>query len=284
MSSHAKETPSAWCRSEYDPLRLVLLCPPEYMEIKEIINDVQKRYQQENIDIPRAMSQHRRFVAALQENGVETAMLEPSDHFPEQVFTRDIGFTIEDTVFIGDMAASIRQGEEEELQKWLAQRQIRFQPLGSHRVEGGDVLIDQDTIFIGISSRTSEKAVEELQGKLRSFQVIPVHFDEQYLHLDCVFNILSPTEALIFPEALSSETVSMLSERYTLIPVNREEQFALGVNVLSIGGRRVFSQPQNREVNEQLRQHGFHVIETDFSEIIKSGGAFRCCTMPVIRK
>ncbi|MDN3448877.1 arginine deiminase family protein [Planococcus sp. APC 3906] len=284
MSSHAKETPSAWCRSEYDPLRLVLLCPPKYMEIKEIINDVQKRYQQENIDVETAMHQHRQFVAALQENGVETVMLEPSDHFPEQVFTRDIGFTIEDTVFIGDMAASIRQGEEEELQKWLAKRQIRFQSLGSHRVEGGDVLIDQDTIFVGISSRTSEKTIQELEQKLPSFQVIPVHFDERYLHLDCVFNILSPTEALIFPEALSSETVSMLAERYTLIPVNREEQFALGTNVLSIGSRRVFSQPQNLEVNAQLRQHGFHVIENDFSEIIKSGGAFRCCTMPVIRK
>ena len=284
MSSHAKETPSAWCRSEYDPLRFVLLCPPEYMEIKEIINDVQKRYQQENIDVGRAMAQHRQFVAALQKNGVETAMLEPADHFPEQVFTRDIGFTIEDTVFLGDMAASIRQGEEVELQKWLANRQIRFEPLGSHRVEGGDVLIDQDTIFVGISSRTSEKAIRELEQKLPSFQVIPIHFDERYLHLDCVFNILSPTEALIFPEALNSETIAMLAERYTLIPVNREEQFALGVNVLSIGERRVFSQPQNNAVNAQLRQHGFHVIETDFSEIIKSGGAFRCCTMPIIRK
>lgn len=283
MSSHAKETPFAWCKSEYDPLRLVLLCPPQYMEIKEIINDVQKSYQLENIDVGRAMFQHRRFVAALQENGVETAMLKPSSHFPEQVFTRDIGFTLKDAVFISDMAASIRQGEEEELQKWLAQRRIQFQSLGSHRVEGGDVLIDQDTIFIGISSRTSEKAIRELEQKLPSLQVIPVNFNERYLHLDCVFNILSPTEALIFPEALNSETIAMLAERYTLIPVNREEQFALGVNVLSIGGRRVFSQPQNSGVNAQLRQHGFHVIEIDFSEIIKSGGAFRCCTMPVIR-
>lgn len=284
MSSYAKEIPAAWCRSEYDSLRFVLLCPPNYMEIKEVINDVQKRYQEENINVPVAMEQHRKFVEVLNEQGVETVLLDPSKKYPEQVFTRDIGFTVGDTVFIGEMASSIRQGEERVLQTWLDVEQIRSETLGSSRVEGGDVIIDGDTLYIGISSRTSKNAVRELQEKLPDFNVIPISFNDKYLHLDCVFNILSPTEALIFEEALDQETVAMLAARYTLLPVNAKEQFALGTNVLSIGNRRVFSQPQNKNVNEQLTAHGFHVIEVDFSEIIKSGGAFRCCTMPITRK
>jgi len=284
MSSYAKEIPSAWCRSEYDPLRFVLLCPPNYMEIKEVINDVQKRYQEENIDVAIAMDQHRKFVEALKAQGVETVLLDPSEEYPEQVFTRDIGFTVGDTVFIGEMASSIRQGEECVLQDWLNAEQIRSKTLGSNRVEGGDVIIDGDTLYIGISSRTSKNAVRELQEKLPNFNVIPISFNDKYLHLDCVFNILSPTEALIFEEALDPETVEMLAKRYTLLPVNAKEQFALGTNVLSIGNRRVFSQPQNEDVNRQLKAHGFEVIEIDFSEIIKSGGAFRCCTMPITRK
>lgn len=284
MSSYAKEIPAAWCRSEYDSLRFVLLCPPNYMEIKEVINDVQKRYQEENINVPVAMEQHRKFVEVLNEQGVETVLLDPSKKYPEQVFTRDIGFTVGDTVFIGEMASSIRQGEERVLQTWLDFEQIRSETLGSNRVEGGDVIIDGDTLYIGISSRTSKNAVRELQEKLPDFNVIPISFNDKYLHLDCVFNILSPTEALIFEEALDQETVAMLAARYTLLPVNAKEQFALGTNVLSIGNRRVFSQPQNKNVNEQLTAHGFHVIEVDFSEIIKSGGAFRCCTMPITRK
>lgn len=284
MSSYAKETPSAWCRSEYDPLQLVLLCPPVFMEIKEAINDVQKRYLKENINVEKAMLQHGQFVEALKANGVETALLEPDEQFPEQVFTRDIGFTVGDTVFIGEMASSIRQGEEVELQKWLENQQIRSEQLGSHRVEGGDVIIDQNTIYVGISSRTSRHAIQELRKKLPNFEIIPIAFDEKYLHLDCVFNILSPTEALIYPEALSPETVAMLAKRYTLIRVDANEQFALGTNVLSIGNRHVFSQPQNKNVNKGLKLHGFTVIEVDFSEIIKSGGAFRCCTMPLIRR
>ncbi|WP_298829579.1 arginine deiminase family protein [uncultured Planococcus sp.] len=284
MSSYIKESPSARCQSEYDPLRRVLLCPPRYMEIKDVINDVQKRYKDENIDVDKALHQHNEFVQALIEQGVQTDLIEPSENYPEQVFTRDIGFTIGDTVFISEMASEIRQGEEQELQKWMEAHDVNVKELAGHRIEGGDVIIDRDTVFVGVSSRTSKKAIRDLQLELPDFEVIPVSFNEKYLHLDCVFNILSPTEALIFPEALDMETVKMLAERYTLIRVNEKEQFALGTNVLSIGDRKVFSQPQNRQVNKQLTSRGFHVIEVDYSEIIKSGGAFRCCTMPLIRE
>lgn len=284
MTAFTESSSSARCRSEYDSLHRVLLCPPEYMEIKDVINDVQKRYLKENIDTEKAMRQHTEFLRALQREGVETDLLNPSEAFPEQVFTRDIGFTVGETVYIAEMASEIRQGEENVLQKWLKQNKFKSESLGCNRVEGGDVLVDQDTIFVGVSSRTSEKAIEELQQKLPRYNVIPISFDEKYLHLDCVFNILSPTEALIYEDALDKKTVDMLSKRYTLIPVDAKEQFALGTNVLSIGRRRVFSQPQNVKVNSLLRANDFHVIEVDFSEIIKSGGAFRCCTLPLIRE
>ena len=76
----------------------------------------------------------------------------------------------------------------------------------------------------------------------------------------------------------------MLTATYKLIEVSEEEQFTMGTNVLSIGDKKVFSLPQNKQVNAQIRAHGFEVIEVDFSEIIKSGGSFRCCSMPVDRE
>lgn len=284
MAAFTKSSPLAKCKSEYDSLRRVLLCPPEYMSIKEVINDVQKKYQQENIDAQKAVQQHQKFQRALQREGVETDLLKPSEVFPEQVFTRDIGFTVGDIVYIAEMASEIRQGEEGVLQSWLKTNDFRAEPLSGNRVEGGDILIDRDTVFVGISSRTCKNVIKEFQQKIPNSEIIPISFNEKYLHLDCVFNILSPTEALIFEDALDQKTIAMLSKRYTLLPVNAKEQFALATNVLSIGGRRVFSQPQNVEVNALLRANDFRVLEVDFSEIIKSGGAFRCCTLPLIRE
>lgn len=37
------------CQSEYGTLQKVVLCEPQYMEIKEVINDVQKKYINDNI-------------------------------------------------------------------------------------------------------------------------------------------------------------------------------------------------------------------------------------------
>ena len=275
---------STGCRSEYGTLQRVIVCEPKYMEIQEVINEIQEHYIDENINKNIAKNQHEAFITKLEEHDVEVIRLPASEQFPEQVFTRDIGFTLGDDIFIAEMGSEIREGEEETLEKWLQSTNTLYNKLRTNKIEGGDVIIDRDSVFVGISSRTSMDAVRELSKKLPDHEVIPIPFNEKYLHLDCVFNILSPTVALIYPEALDDKTVKMLSDRYTLIEVSKEEQFSLGTNVLSIGDKKVFSLPQNTEVNKQMRDFGFNVIEVDFSEIIKSGGSFRCCSMPIERE
>jgi len=253
------------------------------MAIEEVINDVQKEYEDENINVELAMKQHKEFEKLLKKHGVEVIKLPSSKKFPEQVFTRDIGFTVGDDIFVAEMASNIRKGEEEALEEWLDDEDIAFQTT-TNRVEGGDVIVDRGTLFVGISSRTSIEATEKLKDDLPNYKIIPVPFDEKYLHLDCVFNILSPKVGLIFPQAFDPEVIDMLTATYKLIEVSEEEQFTMGTNVLSIGDKKVFSLPQNKQVNAEIRAHGFEVMEVDFSEIIKSGGSFRCCSMPVNRE
>ena len=269
--------------TEYDTLRRVILCQPKFMAIEEVINDVQKKYEDENINIELAMKQHNEFEELLKAHGVEVIKLPSSEKFPEQVFTRDIGFTVGEDLFVAEMASDIRKGEEEALEEWLDEEDISFQTTTS-QVEGGDVIVDRGTLFVGISSRTSIEAAEKLKVDLPDYTIIPVPFNEKYLHLDCVFNILSPKVALIFRKAFDQRIIDYLAENYKLIDVSEEEQFTMGTNVLSIGDKKVFSLPQNKQVNAQIRAHGFEVIEVEFDEIIKSGGSFRCCSMPVNRE
>ncbi|WP_298474254.1 dimethylarginine dimethylaminohydrolase family protein [Psychrobacillus sp. FSL K6-4046] len=272
------------CQSEYGSLKKVFLCEPQYMEIKEVINDVQKQYINDNIDRSLALSQHKQFEQTLREAGIEVIKLKPSKDHPEQVFTRDIGFTLGNHLFISEMANPIRQGEEKVLAEWMKEHDITYKKLSNHSIEGGDVIVDGKRVFIGISHRTSQNAIQDLQSELPDFEIIPIPFNPKYLHLDCVFNILSPKDALIYPDALDQETFEHLSSMYHLIEVSEQEQFSMGTNVLSIGQNRVLSLPVNRGVNDQMRKHGYEVLEVDFSEIIKSGGSFRCCSMPIVRQ
>ncbi len=272
------------CFTEYDTLKRVILCQPQYMTIRDVINDTQKKFKDEGIHIEKALEQHREFVHQLNEHGVETILLPYHKKYPEQVFTRDIGFTLGQTLFVAQMAHDVRQGEEKVLKVWLEDEEISYYDLIGDKIEGGDVIIDRDTIYIGLSNRTNEDAVRHVESLLTNFDVKAIPFKETYLHLDCVFNVLSPEVALIYPEALTKEDIEYFSSKYELIEVSKEEQFTLGTNVLSIGNNKVFSLPNNKKVNEQMRAKGFEVLEVEYDEIIKSGGSFRCSTLPILRE
>lgn len=270
--------------SEYDVLKRVILCQPQYMTIRDVINETQKHFKNEGIHIERALEQHGEFVKTLKDHGVEVILLPYHKKYPEQVFTRDIGFTLGQTIFVAKMATDIRAGEEDVLKQWLEDEETSYFNLAEELIEGGDVIIDQETIYVGLSNRTDLKAAEQLQRLLNQFTIIPIPFKEKYLHLDCVFNVISPEVALIYPNALTKEDIDLFSSRYDLIEVSEEEQFQLGTNVLNIGNKQILSLPVNKNVNTQLRNRGFEVIEVDITEIIKSGGSFRCCTLPILRE
>ncbi|MGA4720928.1 dimethylarginine dimethylaminohydrolase family protein [Fictibacillus nanhaiensis] len=272
------------CDSEYGTLKKVIVCEPRYMKIDEIINETQRHFAKDNINMKRAMKQHQHFVDTMKANGVDVYKLPAMEKFPEQVFTRDIGFTIGETVFVSRMGSNIRDGEEKVLRNWLLEHQINLSLIEGDRIEGGDVIVHGDTVYIGVSGRTSEETIQELQSQLPHMNVVPVPFDPIYLHLDCVFNILSEKDALIYKHAFEEKDYQMLASKFNVIEVEKEEQFTMGTNVLSIGNKKVLSLPVNKNVNAALRERGYEVLEVDISEIIKSGGSFRCCSMPLYRE
>lgn len=275
--------PNSFVFSEYDVLKKAILCQPQYMTIREVINETQEHFKNEGIHIERALEQHSALVHVLRENGVEVILLPYHKKYPEQVFTRDIGFTLGQTIFVAEMASKVRKGEENVLKQWLEDEGISYYNLLGDKIEGGDVIIDQETIYIGLSNRTNRHAADHLRSLLTQFKVHPIPFKTEYLHLDCVFNVISPETALIYRDALTEEDIHLFSSRYALIEITKEEQFSLGTNVLSIGNKKILSLPVNQRVNEELRKRGFEVLEVDITEIIKSGGSFRCCTLPILR-
>jgi N-dimethylarginine dimethylaminohydrolase len=284
MENTTEENKKMSCFTEYDVLKRVILCQPEYMTIREMINETQKYFKNEGIHIEKALEQHNELINTLRNNDIDVILLPYHKKYPEQVFTRDIGFTLGETIFVADMASEVRKGEDNVLKQWLEDEGVSYYNIIGYQIEGGDVIIDRDTIYIGLSNRTNQEAINHLQELLnKQFEVITIDFQEKFLHLDCVFNVISSKVALIYPNALNKKDINLFKTRYHLIEVSEKEQFTLGTNVLSIGNNRILSLPVNKEVNQQLRQHQFEVIEVDITEIIKSGGSFRCCTLPILR-
>ncbi len=271
------------CHTEYVRLKQVIVSSPRYMRIEKVINETQKRYKKQNINIDLALKQHQYFVEVMKNHGVKVIEITPDPALNEQVFTRDIGFAIGEHVFIAKMASHIRIEETGHLKAFLAEEELPYHEVLIDSIEGGDVLIDDKKIWIGVSDRTTEAAIQGLRTQLPQYQIESVTLKEDILHLDCTFNIVAPDLALVYKDGMVKDDYNKLKANYQLIHVSAEEQFTLGTNVLSIGDKKVISLPENTQVNQALVGRGYEVIEVPFDEIIKSGGSYRCCTLPIVR-
>src|SRR5690606_39232589 len=162
--------------SEFCALKDVLLCPPRFMKIRKIINETQKYFADENINTAAAVSQHNQLIEVLEKHQIRTHLLEADAMLPEQVFTRDIGFTIGRQFFIARMKKQIRQGETEPLKRWLDQHHLEACEIKEGYIEGGDIIVHGDTVFAGQSDRTTVEGIKELQLLLPDKTIVPIRF------------------------------------------------------------------------------------------------------------
>jgi N-dimethylarginine dimethylaminohydrolase len=280
--------------SEAGRLRTVILgYADNFHQVEpEIINETQKRtYFGANPPTrERLIAEMDGFRRALETFGVTVLRPAPVNGVPDQLMPRDIGVTIDETLVITRMAKASRRDEWLGLTPLLDQlpaAQVVRVPEGAV-LEGGDVIVDAGVIYVGIGQRTDAAGYHFLKAQFPHYTVLPVHLKpvaagEDVLHLDCAFVPLGRGHALIYPDGLEL-LPEIIRERYALIPVTRDEQAALATNVLSISPDTVVSRPQMTRVNAEMRARGYTVVQVPYDDPPKTGGAFRCSTLPLWRE
>ena len=222
-----------------------------------------------------------------------------------QIFTRDIGFVIEDK-FIKSNILPDREAEFQAIENILSQfnQNNILQPPDEVHVEGGDVMPWNDYIFVGtyrfpdypdyITARTNAAAVEFLKNlfpykKVVAFDLKKSNTDpyENALHLDCVFQPVGKGKAIIHKEGFLDEKQYQflvdLFGKENLFHINKEEMYDMYANVFSISPEVIVSEKHNKRLNNWLRQEGFTVEEVPYREIAKQEGLLRCSTLPLQR-
>ncbi len=280
--------------SETAPLRSVIVgYPDNFLQVDaEIINETQRLYYA-GPDAPTAAAvtqQLNGFIEVLESHGVDVRQPHPLPYLPDQMMTRDIGVVIGDTFVVTTMAARSRRHE------WRGYAHL-FEHFPEHVkvlfgpedlvIEGGDVIVDRGKVFVGIGQRTTLAGAAWLMQLVPDFEIVPITLTglddgEDVLHLDCSFLPVGDGHALIYPGGMV-DVPAALRETYELIEVTRPEQQVLGTNVLSISPTCVVSQPTSVRINAEMRSRGIDVIEVPYSEPPKTGGSFRCCTLPLHR-
>ncbi|MGL2994182.1 dimethylarginine dimethylaminohydrolase family protein [Flavobacterium sp. TSSA_36] len=222
-----------------------------------------------------------------------------------QIFSRDIGFVIED-VFIKSNILPDRERELEAIQYIVDQMNPAkvVRPPEEVHIEGGDVMLWKDYIFVGtykgsdykdyITARTNNHGVAYLKALfpnkiVKEFDLVKskVEARDNALHLDCCFQPVGEHKGIIYKNGFREESdylflVGLFGEE-NLFHITREEMYHMNSNVFSIAPSVVVSERNFTRLNQWLREQGFTVEEIAYSEIAKQEGLLRCSTLPLIR-
>ena len=223
-----------------------------------------------------------------------------------QIFSRDVGFVIEDKWVMPFIAHNRRQevnGIQYIIDQCDPEKLVR--PLESQRVEGGDVMPWKGRIFVGysekedfdqyITARTNRAGVEMLRAEfpdweIHAFELKKSDTDprENSLHLDCCFQPIGHDQAIIYPEGFKNKSdadfLIELFGREKVIPIEKEEMYHMNSNIFSISPDTIISERKFTRLNATLRSRGFQVEEVNYAETAKMEGLLRCSTLPLRRK
>ncbi|KEZ94242.1 MULTISPECIES: dimethylarginine dimethylaminohydrolase family protein [Nonlabens] len=222
-----------------------------------------------------------------------------------QIFTRDIGFVIND-VFVKANILPDREEEIEAIQYIIDQinpdKVIR--PPEEVHIEGGDVMLHGEYIFVGtyrgedyadyIIARTNVEAIDWLKKtfpnkKVVSFNLRKDNLDpyNNALHLDCCFQPVGNGKCIIHKNGfLQEEEYQYLVDFFgkeNCFEITQEEMYYMNSNIFSIAPDVVISEKNFTRLNTWLRSHGITVEEVPYAEISKQEGLLRCSTLPLIR-
>jgi len=275
--------------NEYGKLKKILLSRPKYLNVKKPINVIAEKNKKKGLNSDKVLKEFDIFVEAFKSYGVEVLMGQNHPHLVNSLCTRDLGVCSKKGIIFGRYVKTLRWSEHRLVENVLYENDISvFYKVVKGTFEGGDFMyVDEKNALVGMGCRTNMTGIKELEVALSDIDInlIPVDFDDDYLHLDMICNVIGDKVAVVCPEALPGHVLKLLKEKkFELIKVGKKDVFLHACNLLSIGNDTIFSHPQANEVNKKLKALGFNVEILELKEILKCGGGPRCNCFPVDRE
>lgn len=224
-----------------------------------------------------------------------------------QVYARDVAFVIDDMMITSNIIPD-RASEQEAytpIYKEIKSNKIYNLPEKAH-VEGGDIVLHGDTIFLGIytqrdypefkTARTNAYAYALLKELFPNKVFIPLEMEKSdtdprkgILHLDCTFMPVGKGKAIIYKRGFKNEEdynfVVDFFGKENIFDITQEEMYYMNTNIFSLSPSVVVSEENFTRLNQHMSdQWGLTVETVPYYEISKMGGLLRCSTLPLIRE
>jgi dimethylargininase len=225
------------------------------------------------IDLAKAAEQHRAYEQALEKFGVKVISLPAEPALADSMFVEDPAMVLDELALIFPLGTESRRAEAASLAKVLS----RFRELKSVHLpgtaEGGDILRVGRHLFAGLSKRTNEEGIRQLQSIVGEYgytvTAVPV---SGCLHLKSAVTFLGRNTLLANRKWFDSSCMP----RFEWIDVAPEEPHA--ANALALGDTVILpaSFPLTRV---RIEARGFKVLPLDISELQKAESGLTCSSL-----
>jgi dimethylargininase len=228
----------------------------------------------EPINVAMAHLQHREYVECLKKLGVTVIELPAEPALPDSVFVEDTLLLFDELAVLTRPGAESRRAEVDAIAPAVQAVRTQVERISEPgTIDGGDVLRIGQHVFVGLSQRSNQAAIDQLAGILKPFgysvTAVPM---QECLHLKSAVTALSDDSVLINPDWVDAAYFT----DYRQIRVAMSEAHA--ANVVRIGAA-ILMPSCFPETNARVQAAGFAVSTVDVSELQKAEGAVTCCSV-----
>jgi len=290
MNKTGDETP--WgVDSEYGRMLDVLIGPPDnFRWLPTSAISKQTLAGEHTFSSAKAVAQHAEMVAAYEDAGVRCHFLEPDPALPYQVFARDSSVATPEGAIVTQLHQPWRRGEYAPVIRFYQEAEIPIhRMITAAALEGGDFMIVEPGVAVigNGEERTEEPAARQLASWLEAdgwevrVERIPPHF----LHIDVLAAMLGERLAAVCVEQVGTGFVRWLeSKNVEIVPVSLADALKLGVNGVCLGGDRVLTSAESKDLNERLRALGLTVYDPELAAFTLGGGGAHCLMQAIRRE
>jgi dimethylargininase len=141
-------------------------------------------------DVDLFQAEHQIYISALEQAGLKVTVLPPLEAFPDSVFIEDTALCLPQGTVILHPGTPSRSNEAGATATTFSSLEHKTQYIGPQgHGDGGDILVTDSVILVGLSHRTDRTGYEDLKAILNNwdYKVRAVHTPENVLHFksDC---------------------------------------------------------------------------------------------------
>jgi dimethylargininase len=219
-------------------------------------------------------AEHLAYVVALRSAGLEVEVLEPLEAFPDSVFVEDVALVFAAGAILLHPGADSRRGEGAHMLPVLARHFERVLPMTNGFADGGDILVMQDKVVIGLSARTDRVGAETVVQLLAELglRCVIAETPNGVLHFKTGCSMIDEGSVLTVPALAACPVFKGL--RIIETPAGEEA----AANMIRVRDRAIIGAhfPRTRDLIEQL---GIATVSLPVSEIAKIDAGLSCMSL-----